>query len=730
MSRWIRNVKFSTKLLVIMIAGIFPLILLSGLYLGQEQTNIKDVQRELEGLSRYRNLQAMLLPVGVHEIWSTAAAAGEGAADKLQAASDDLAHVMAQQDTTNQRLGGESDEDAHHWSSVKAAWAAINASKPATVADVIRMHSVLRQRILDYRDYIASDSRLMLDGDPVAHFMIDATVAQIPDYESYVTQMRSHAASVGAAGKATIADVEQITRDQVLAQGALDEIAADVRHAAENGAAGAAVRADTEASLAQVKAAFDGFTRYVKQNVTSGTLSDPLDSVLQNASQLTAAISSFHDSMQHAAEQQLEQREAKLRATRDHMALLVVIAVALGMGFMGLVILTTVNGMREAVGVVSRVAEGDYTQPIVPQGSDELAHMMRALQAMQAKLSGVLSSVKDSAITVATGARQINAGTSDLSARTEQQAANLEETASSMEQMTATVKQNADDAKLANKLAQAARDQAEHGGSIVEQTVAAMAAIDVSSKKIADIISVIDEIAFQTNLLALNAAVEAARAGDQGRGFAVVASEVRSLAQRSASAAKEIKDLIHDSVGKVAEGSRLVSESGRHLNEIVASVKKVSDVVGEISNASQEQAASAEEISRAVLQMDESTQQNAAMVEEASAAAGSMNDQAARLTELTAFFHLAESASDAAPPMREAATRRVTGAAHGGSARTAGAAPGARRRVAGHRAAHAERAAPLGLPAQSDARPAPPPGPLAPSQELLGAASGADWDEF
>jgi methyl-accepting chemotaxis protein len=206
--------------------------------------------------------------------------------------------------------------------------------------------------------------------------------------------------------------------------------------------------------------------------------------------------------------------------------------------------------------------------------------------------------------------------------------------------MTSTVKQNADNARLANKLAQAARDQAEQGGLIVERAVGAMGAINVASKKIADIISVIDEIAFQTNLLALNAAVEAARAGDQGRGFAVVASEVRSLAQRSASAAKEIKDLIHDSVSKVGEGSRLVSESGQHLGEIVASVKKVSDVVGEISNASQEQAASAEEISRAVLQMDESTQQNAAMVEEASAAAASMNDQAARLSQLTAFFKL------------------------------------------------------------------------------------------
>lgn len=726
MSRWIRNLKFSTKLLVIMIAGLFPLILLSVLYLGQEQRNLHDVERELNGVTRYRNLQALLLPVGVHEIWSAAAAAGEGAADKLQAASDDLTHVMAQQEAVNQHLGAQGEEDARHWSEVQAAWSAINNTRAASVADVIRMHSLLRQQILEYRDYIAADSRLMLDDDPVTHFLIDATVTQIPNYESYVTQMRSHAASVGAAGKATMADVEQITRDQVLAQGALEEIQDDLHHAADNGAAGAAMRTDSEASLAQVESAFDAFTRYVKENVTSGTISDPLDAVLQNASQLTAAISSFHDSMQHSVVLQLQQREAGLRATRNRMALLVLLVVVLGMGFMGLVILTTVSGIHEAVAVVSRVAEGDYTQPIVPQGRDEIAHMMRALQAMQTKLSSVLSSVKDSAITVATAARQINAGTSDLSARTEQQAANLEETASSMEEMTATVKQNADNAKLANKLAQAARDQAEHGGSMVEQTVAAMAAIDMSSKKIADIISVIDEIAFQTNLLALNAAVEAARAGDQGRGFAVVASEVRSLAQRSASAAREIKDLIHDSVDKVGEGSRLVSESGRHLKEIVASVKKVSDVVGEISSASQEQAAGAEEISRAVLQMDESTQQNAAMVEQASAAAGSMNDQALRLTELTAFFRLADSGGTTARSAAEALS--APGPNDRAAALGASAGFGPMRPAAPRRALQQARRG-----AAAAVRPAgktPGSGPLAPSQDLLGAASGADWDEF
>ena len=392
------------------------------------------------------------------------------------------------------------------------------------------------------------------------------------------------------------------------------------------------------------------------------------------------------------------------------------------------VIGTTVGGMNEAVSVVSRLAEGDYTSEITVQGSDELARTMRALQIMQSKLSGVLSGVKESSLTVATAARQINAGTGDLSARTEQQAANLEETASSMEAMTSTVKQNADNARLANKLAQAARDQAEQGGLIVERAVAAMGAIDVASKKIADIISVIDEIAFQTNLLALNAAVEAARAGDQGRGFAVVASEVRNLAQRSASAAKEIKDLIHDSVGKVGEGSRLVSESGQHLGEIVASVKKVSDVVGEISNASQEQAASAEEISRAVLQMDESTQQNAAMVEEASAAAASMNDQAARLSQLTAYFKLRDGYSAVPGNAEFIAAPRAAGTA---SASTAGAssASGAANRGADAttRADRRGGARPWAKPAMA---PAAAPKTAAAPKAPGAAAAGNDWSEF
>jgi len=259
-------------------------------------------------------------------------------------------------------------------------------------------------------------------------------------------------------------------------------------------------------------------------------------------------------------------------------------------------------------------------------------------------MAGVISQVKEAASEVNRGADEISQGNTNLSQRTEEQASSLEETASSMEQMTSTVKQNADNAGQANQLAVAARDQAEKGGAVVAKAVRAMTEINDSSRKIADIIGVIDEIAFQTNLLALNAAVEAARAGEQGRGFAVVATEVRNLAGRSATAAKEIKGLIQDSVKKVDEGSVLVTQSGATLEQIVSAVKKVTDIVAEIAAASQEQSAGIEQVNKAVMQLDELTQQNAALVEEASAASQSMADQARSLNETMAAYTVSGSA--------------------------------------------------------------------------------------
>ncbi len=300
--------------------------------------------------------------------------------------------------------------------------------------------------------------------------------------------------------------------------------------------------------------------------------------------------------------------------------------------------------LGRALGVAQAVAAGDLTQEADVDSTDEVGQLLQALNEMNRNLAKIVGEVRHGTDTMATASSQIASGNQDLSSRTEQQASSLEETAASMEELTSTVKQNADNARQANQLAASASEVAVRGGTAVSQVVDTMGSINASSRKIVDIISVIDGIAFQTNILALNAAVEAARAGEQGRGFAVVASEVRSLAQRSAAAAKEIKVLIDDSVGKVGAGSQQVAEAGRTMEEIVASVRRVTDIMGEIASASQEQTSGIEQINQAITQMDQVTQQNAALVEEAAAAAASLQDQAGSLSQSVSVFRLAPAA--------------------------------------------------------------------------------------
>ena len=294
----------------------------------------------------------------------------------------------------------------------------------------------------------------------------------------------------------------------------------------------------------------------------------------------------------------------------------------------------------EAVKVAQTVAAGDLGSQIDVVSRDETGQLLAALKSMNDSLLGVVGTVRESSDSIATGTRQIATGNADLSQRTEEQASNLQQTAASMEQLTETVKRNADVAKQATQLAGTASDAAVRGGVADGQVVETMGEIAASSKKISDIIGVIDGIAFQTNILALNAAVEAARAGEQGRGFAVVATEVRNLAQRSAGAAKEIKGLIGDSVVKVETGSRLVGDAGKTMDDIVAQVRRVSDLLGEMGAAAHEQTVGIDQVSGAVTQLDQVTQQNAALVEESAAAAASLNEQAKRLVEAVSRFKL------------------------------------------------------------------------------------------
>ncbi len=334
------------------------------------------------------------------------------------------------------------------------------------------------------------------------------------------------------------------------------------------------------------------------------------------------------------------QAETAHGVSRTVTIVMLAISLALALGCWLFISRTVLRPLREAGDHFEKISGGDFTGRIDVRSTNEIGQLFGAIKRMQESLTRTVALVRRGVDEINVGSREISAGNTDLSSRTEQQAASLEETAASMEELASTVKQNADNARQANQLAASASDVAERGGSAVSEVVSTMQGISASSRKISEIVSVIDGIAFQTNILALNAAVEAARAGEQGKGFAVVAGEVRSLAQRSAQAAKEIKGLIEDSVTKVGAGSQQVERAGATMQEIVASVKRVTDIMGEISAASEEQSSGIDQVNRAVSQMDEVTQQNAALVEEAAAAAGSLQEQAQRLAEAVAVFKI------------------------------------------------------------------------------------------
>jgi methyl-accepting chemotaxis protein len=406
---------------------------------------------------------------------------------------------------------------------------------------------------------------------------------------------------------------------------------------------------NVEASRAKYAPLLAGYVKLIKD----GSVEQARDLALPEIAPLQQKSFEALDKLIEAEGARMDSAGKDAEAVSSSAAMLMIalssIAAVLGVLVGTLVTRGIARPLTAAVGVARRVAGGDLATRVEVKSRDETGQLMQALRDMNDGLAGAVRQVRAGTENIAIASREIATGNADLSARTEAQAGSLEETASSMEQLTQTVKENASNAQEANKLVTAASERALKGGQVVGQVVQTMGSIKESSRKIVDIISVIDGIAFQTNILALNAAVEAARAGEQGRGFAVVAAEVRNLAQRSAGAAKEIKALINDSVEKVDAGGKLVDEAGDTMDEIVTSVKHVADIMGEITAASQEQSSGIEEINRAIAQMDEMTQQNAALVEQAAAAAESMQSQAGKLAESVAVFKLQE--GDVAAPL-------------------------------------------------------------------------------
>ena len=397
------------------------------------------------------------------------------------------------------------------------------------------------------------------------------------------------------------------------------------------------LNAQTDAPLKEAMELVKSYSNEAAGKLISSRI-DPLNK------QAIAEIDKLVNLQQAAIDDLLESADAAGRRLTMLLIGMGVLTVLMGGMFSWMTTRSITRPLQDAVGVAKRVAGGKLGAPIEVSGKDETSELLRALKEMDDSLSRIVSQVRSGTDEIGAASNEISAGNADLSGRTEAQASALEETASSMGQLTLTVKQNAENARQANQLVQSASGSAVQGGEVVSQVVHTMASISASAKKIVDIIGVIDGIAFQTNILALNAAVEAARAGEQGRGFAVVAAEVRTLAQRSAQAAKEIKELIGDSVKKVESGNALVDDAGRQMAEIVAAVQHVAGIMNDITEASQEQSVGIEEVNRAIATMDEMTRHNAMLVEQAAGAATAMQGRASTLGQAVAAFDLSSAA--------------------------------------------------------------------------------------
>nr|MDP2190612.1 methyl-accepting chemotaxis protein [Rhodoferax sp.] len=615
------------------------------LYLYQTYQVAQTAQREAQGVAPFKAILKVIQLTQQHRGLSALVLGGNAAVQPQRAVKQqeaDQAYQMLSGLVATE-LGSEAAKAA--WNKSTQEWAALSSKVAGgggfSVADSFAGHTALVAQLLKTNDLFADDFGFSLDPGLDTSSLIQAVLLAQPALAEELGKIRAKGAGMLAAQNGSVSDrqtlgfyVSKADDALLLMTRAYDKAAAASPEVKKR--LGDAMHEPTDLAKQALALATDKI-------VTQEQLSH---SGPEYVALLTKAIDAQFKLMGMATDTLGVMLQERVSSTqRGLITVFVAVLVLGGLGaWLGMVVARSIIGQLggepgDVIAITNAVAEGDLTQAITIKPGAQ-ASILAAMAGMQQSLRRVVGEVRIGTDTIATASSQIAAGNQDLSSRTEEQASSLEETAASMEELTSTVKQNADNARQANQLAVTASSVALKGGSVVSQVVGTMGAINASSRKIVDIISVIEGIAFQTNILALNAAVEAARAGEQGRGFAVVAAEVRNLAQRSAAAAKEIKTLIGDSVDKVEEGSKQVAEAGKTMDEIVDSVKRVTDIMAEITAASQEQTSGIEQINQAITQMDQVTQQNAALVEEAAAAASSLQEQAGSLSQVVSVFKL------------------------------------------------------------------------------------------
>ncbi|MEN9368504.1 MAG: hypothetical protein RL489_2862 [Pseudomonadota bacterium] len=641
MSNLIHRLRLSHKFGLLALLGALMLAPPMTYYLVDAEAELASTRQEVAGLQPSAALLKLIRLTQQHR-GLTATVLGGKAEAEGQRAERQREVDQALGEFAALAAGIEDPKFAEGWQQVQQQWKTLSAqvaqrqlAAPASFAG----HSALVELQLDLHGRIVSHYGLDLDPEPLSYHLVIATMTQLPQLTEQLGKLRGSGAGILARGQATVADRAMLGGLSESARGEMHRLLATLERALEHDPA---LRERMAGPIEQARAGVERTREMLRTDlIEAEALTLPSAEYFQATTKAIDQVFAVHGLASEALAGALQARTARLQRNEW----LVIGLSVLMVGLCGLLARSIVRSILQATDdarrMAERIAAGDLSPEPLRAGEDELGRMVQAMEAMRLSLTEVVGTVRENAVSVAAASAQIAQGNIDLSSRTEQQAAALQQTAATMDQLGSTVSHNADHAREADGLAREASTLASRGGEMVSQVVGTMGGISEASRKIGDIIGVIDSIAFQTNILALNAAVEAARAGEQGRGFAVVATEVRNLAQRSAEAAREIKALISTSVERVEQGVSLVDQTGRSVGEVVASIRRVSDIVAQISAASAEQSTGVAQVGQAVTQMDRATQQNAALVEQSAAAAGTLKSQAEQLVDAVARFRIA-----------------------------------------------------------------------------------------